>query len=368
MFLFNTMNLISIKNILFKKEYQLYELLKLKKSLENRFLRNQSKLSDKDVKFKFKCVLITRKASFLFKNEIVDLIKKIEIQLSENFSTFKNTGKDFEIKSISSLNQASTPRFFDQLISYNTLLEKHNSNLIIQGSYSDGTQTGYSDVDLVIIGVLTNEIIAIKKLIEQDLLEIDPLQHHGVFFINKNSFSDYWLMDLPIETLKKALVFSRSSSLIINNASYFIERYSSFNWVSDFIKRYPSLPISLNSGVFFAKRFLSELMLIPVLALAAHGIYIYKRDSFVLGQKYYSTKAWECVEIVSSIRKQWNQNNISSRYSSLRKGLTGYEVKEYNYLNEIIDFSEQQLLEFSNSYNVFVEETDKLLINLKNDF
>ena len=55
------------------------------------------------------------------------------------------------------------PAFFDQLTSYNEKLEKYNANLIVQGSYADATYLSYSDVDLVIIGYLSKEIIKIKK-------------------------------------------------------------------------------------------------------------------------------------------------------------------------------------------------------------
>ena len=131
-------------------------------------------------------------------------------------------------------------------------------------------------------------------------------------------------MDLPILTLKKSIVLSKVP-LKINIPFYFSEKYSSFYWLSNFINGYPTLPIRLSSGVFFAKYFLSQLMLVPALLLALKGSYVYKQDSFPLVKKkkkyYYSLEAWKCIKIASLLREKWNQQNIDSRYISNREDL-----------------------------------------------
>jgi hypothetical protein len=358
------MNLL-IKKINSDKEYLLYETLKFKKKLEAKYLDGNFEISRSDFRLIFKGVLLTNEFSFVYKRNIIELINIIEEKLNRNYSNFKIQGDKFIINNIGQLK--STPIFFEQLIKFNIRLEKQKSSLVIQGSYADQTFISYSDIDLVIIGYLTQEVIVIKKELEELILTIDPLQHHGVFFINMNSFKNYWQMDLPINTLKKSLILSQTSTLNISMPSVFQEKISSFNWIYNFAKNYPTLPINMSSGVFFSKYFLSQLLLVPTLLLAIKGDYIYKRDSFVLAKKYYTREAWQCIHIVSSIRINWNQNFIDLKYITNRNNSTVKDVIEYNILSDVINIEKDKLDELASIYISFINETMCILNNTNNE-
>lgn len=359
------MNKLFFINIYFDKQYHLYELLKLKKGLENIFLKNQIRLNNK--RLKLKGFLLTGSFSYILNNNVLELINLVQVKLDKNFSKFKKNGERFEIDNLSEISDDDIPYFFDKLFSFNSSLEEFNSSLIVQGSYADNTFISYSDLDLVIIGFLSEDVNKIKNEIEEFLISIDPLQHHGVFFINKDSFRNYWQMDLPIETLKKALILSKTSTFKINISYYFNEKISSYNWVSNFYNGYPVLPITLNSGVFFTKYFLSQLLLVPALFLATKGNYIYKRESFYFVEKYYSKEAWKCMEIASSIRENWDQKLINSRYRTVRKNSTIKNVKEFNTFSDVINIEKEQIEEFADKYVIFINETKKLLKGRKNE-
>ena len=111
--------------------------------------------------------------------------------------------------------------------------------------------------------IYQKKIIEIKQLIEQELLKLDPLQHHGVFFINKNNFFKLLANGFTNRNIKKKPQFFLKNPLKIDIPYYFDEKYSSFCWLSNFVKEYSILPITLDSGVFFSKYFLSQLMLVP---------------------------------------------------------------------------------------------------------
>jgi hypothetical protein len=356
------MNISFLKKILTYEEFRLYEILKLKKNLESRFLSSNHNIGPNRFKFKFRSALVTHKISFLFKTDIQYLIKEIEKILNSRFNSFKNNGEIFLIESVAASDINVKPEFFNELEKYNELLQKHDANLIVQGSFADRTEVSYSDVDLVIMGNLCGEVIHIKKQIETHLLSIDPLQHHGVFFINNNSFTNYWQMDLPIETLKKSVVFS-DKPVHININHYFRESLSSLNWVNNFINGYPVFPISLESGAFFSKYFLSQLMLVPALILAVKGQFVYKADSFSLAQKHYSINAWKCIEFASEIREKWNQDNINLKYIDCREDLNNKKVKEFNVLTDVVDIDKYYLNQFNDFYNIFIYETKNILAN-----
>lgn len=351
------------KNINNDPQFKLYELLKLRKSLESKYLRGADSLTNKDFKLLIKCLLLTKSISIFLERDIADLRNKIASYLEKNFATFKEQGEQFVIPSLSSV-EVDVP-FFKELSEYNARLEDHDAALIVQGSYADGTFINYSDIDLVIIGVLSKEVRDIKKEIDNFLLNLDPLQHHGAFFIHKDSFFNYWQMDLPVETLKKSILLSKRSTLNISVPFYFKEKYSAYYWLSTFIDGHPKMPLDINSGAFFSKYFLSQLMLVPALVLAYKGDFVYKKESFPLSKKLYTDQAWQCMEIASDIRAQWDQGNISHKYSTDRKSAADMYVEEYNTLPDVMNVERLSFAEFDQSYQLFIQETKKLLNELR---
>jgi hypothetical protein len=217
----------------------------------------------------------------------------------------------------------------------------------------------------VIIGELSHQVRDIKKEIDSFLLNLDPLQHHGAFFIHKDSFLNYWQMDLPIETLKKSFLLSKESSLDISIPFYLKEKFSAYFWLYTFISGYPKMPLDLNSGAFFSKYFCSQLMLVPALLLAYKGDYVYKKESFPLAKKLYTDHAWQCMEIASLIREQWDQLNISHKYSTDRISASGINVEEYNTLPDVINVESISFDDLDQSYLLFVKETKQLLHELR---
>ncbi|QMU64033.1 MAG: hypothetical protein GKR88_06825 [Flavobacteriaceae bacterium] len=351
-----------LRNLFFiSREERLYAILKIKKQLETRFLNEDFKIKSNELKLKIKYFIYTRDFSIILNNNMENLIRKIEDVLKKRFAKFLLPGKSFKIKSIHSHGEDKKPFFFSKLEEYHRLLEKVNCILIVQGSYSDGTFVSYSDIDLAIIGPLSKEVPKIKKQIDKELIKIDPLQHHGVFFINSNSFINYWQMDLPIETIEKSLTFSDLDKKI-NIPHFFNEKFSSRKWLLGFVNTYNDFPITLETDVFFAKYFLSQLMLVPVLVMAKKGRYIHKRDSFLLAKEYYTKEAWKCIDAATLFREKWDQRNIDSNYV-LRKDIKATKIKqEYNKFNEVVQINEEILIDTDKSYKLFIQET-KVIIN-----
>ena len=343
------------------EEERLYAILKIKKELETRFLNGNLKIKVNELKLKVKYILYTKNYSIIFNNDIFHLIGTIENVLKRNrYKKFLSKGKEVTIKKASSLYADTKPQFFSKLEDYNKQLEKVNSFLIVQGSYADNTFISYSDVDLVIIGPLSKEVSLIKKQIDAELIIMDPLQHHGAFYINSNSFSNYWQMDLPISTLEKALVLSHNEKKI-NIPYHFHEAKSSFLWLSAFINNNESLSITIETGAFSAKYLLSQLMLVPTLMLAFKGSYIYKRDSFTLVKELYTDEAWKCIDLATFFRKHWKQDNLDYKYSFGRDVKSTRIHKEYNVVGDVLEVSKEKLTEFTRSFQFFRKETQTLI-------
>ena len=346
-----------------EEEVRLYAILKIKKELEIRFLNGDFKIKVNELRFKIKYILYTKNFSIIFDHNIFSLVEKLKNVLKrDRYKKFLSKGKNITIKKVDDIYANTKPRFFSIFENYNKKLEEVNSFLIVQGSYADNTFVSYSDLDLVIIGPLSKEVSLIKKQIDTELVKIDPLQHHGVFYINSSSFSNYWQMDLPLSTLEKAIVFSDSEKKI-NISHHFHENMSSFMWLSAFLKNNEHLSITIETGVFYAKYLLSQLMLVPTLILAYRGSYVYKKDSFTIAKELYTDKAWKCIDLATFFRKRWNQNTIDNNYSSGRDIKNTKINKEHNVMSEVLEIDEDKLIEFNNSFKFFIEETQILINN-----
>ena len=76
--------------ILFNKEFKLYELLKLKKTLEKLFLNSELKINNKKLKFKIRFFFITQNISTLFKSNVLSFAVEARKQYE---SVPENRGK-----------------------------------------------------------------------------------------------------------------------------------------------------------------------------------------------------------------------------------------------------------------------------------
>lgn len=357
-----------VKFLSLNDEYRLYIILKTKKKLENRIINGDYHLKNNEISLRLKHFILTKNISIIFSGDILKFVLSLENLIkSETFKKFLQKGKIIHFKDIKDVYKNKSPQFFYKLSYYNKKLEKLNCFLIVQGSYADNSFNSYSDVDLVIIGPISKEISLIKKQIENELIVIDPLQHHGVFYINSTSFGNYWQMDLPLATLDKSITFSRIKKTI-NITNCFHEKFSSFYWISNFIRKYPYFPVNAKSGIFFTKYFFSQLMLVPTIFLATKGRYVYKLDSFKIAKKYYSDKAWECIHIVSHIRIKWNQEKINKNYISESNTVIRTKSKEFNFFSDALDLSQFSFDELSLKYKTFVDETSNLISDFNNEF
>lgn len=351
-----------IKRILFDREYHLYELLKLKKNLERTYLSGSKDLTSPNIKSNIRNFILTWSFHFIFNRDVLSKIRIIENKLKNNFNSYKIKGDSFIVKNIESTNKSYKTSLVNNFINYNLELENHGSMLFVQGSYADGTQLSYSDYDLVILGTLNEEVVEIKKRIEADIYKADPLQHHGVFFINKHSFKNYWQGDLPIITFKNSIYFSKKKIIKIEIEQTFKESYSAYYYVKSFIDMYKEFPLSHESGAYFTKFFLSQFMLVPALLLAIKSEYVLKKESFLLAKKMYSSEAWKSMNLVSKIRKDWNQSNIDKNYFLKRKNSFPYVDYEYNnFKNVDNNINKAKINEIKESYKLFILETEKLI-------
>lgn len=198
-------------------------------------------------------------------------------------------------------------------------LDPYLIDAYIHGSLSTKDYTEYSDLDTLFI--IKNDVLedaeGIKELeklfigSQRYLYEFDPLQHHGHFFLIESDLKSYDQSILPLSAIKLSTsILGRGTSLkfYIRNS----EQESEHRFLKSIriIRRYIRDGNRLKTP-YYLKGFLSRFMILPVLFLQLRGEYVSKKDSFEILKKRVPAKIWHCMEQVSSIRQDWNQDSSS---------------------------------------------------------
>ena len=317
--------------------YTTFQLLQCKRKLQHVILNRQQITLKIIVKVRLDIFRVVPTWAVLFytnKQLFKFLTKRIIVVSKRN----KNFEPDYALEIPPVGHQSWHPGWFHQMKNFGKILNKQGALLLVQGSYADGRFTPYSDVDLVVIGDLfSQEVWKTISKIEELILGIDPLQHHGVQLLDTSCLDAYWQMDLPIETIKKSKNFTDEpyhlSFKKIIEESYGAK--SSVVHTLEAIDRFLQNKNKQEIGLWAWKYFLSQLMLLPVLFLEAVGKYVYKADSFELGQEYFSETAWYAMEAATKARNDWpheyNRNFYLEDRETVRQPVKVDKDKVINY-------------------------------------
>ena len=343
---------------------RLYDYLKLRRRIDRKILFNEKWDLKKSVRNKIDFFLTTKNIkSFWFEDYGLYSFLNIEIK---KFAGKNHLIKDTSGITLDTITQCKLiPWWFANLKAYDKRLQDNEARLIIQGSFADSKTTNYSDIDLVIFyKPFSENVLKIKKEIEIFLLKIDPLQHHGVFMIDMNTFDYYWQMDLPIEVLKKAKCFSEESYQL-NIKGSLIENIGSINAVKSvlsIIQQFIDNDYKL-IGLWEWKFFISQVLLFPTLLLGSKGEYIYKRDSFEIAEKMFSNEAWYCIKRASEIRDSWPSRNEFIEYESLRTSVSQKPSNDPIKAIDILSISTANDPQFSDSLKALIRESEEIIYN-----
>ena len=246
---------------------------------------------------------------------------------------------------ISGLSDTSLFSFHEKLkrVLFKAKSEDLVSNIIVHGSYGDLTSNNYSDIDMTLIlddEIFTspNNLTKLQKWLRNDLLpvviSVDPLQHHGPFFLWPNLVENYTEDILPVDVYQNAwaiepitLSFSYNPTNGTGNKAY--RALKNLQDDSKFFYR--------GYTMYNIKRYLSNLMLVPALYWSDSGRPMFKGDSFEPFYNKFGSSATP-IQVASEIRRKWpvtpEKTFKAIQLGSRVKG--GLEVARQLYHNESI--------------------------------
>ena len=233
--------------------------------------------------------------------------------------------------SVLNVNSCITPKYrslYKSLISLclssNGLIE----NIIVQGSFGDFTNVSYSDLDIVLFipqetlssTINRNQLKSfVHKRVWPFIFTIDPLQHHGPFWLWPQLLNHY-----P-ENILPHIVYSKSWAIKPKTLAFrFCPQLDAIKlpiFLSTIFSEYKRSLTFINA--FYFKRFLSHLMMVPCIYFMDKGIYVHKSESFELFLTQHPVLK-PFFTILSQIRNAWPSKPLPVNYFS-NKGF-GYKL------------------------------------------
>lgn len=196
----------------------------------------------------------------------------------------------------------------------NKNLKHYLSGFYLHGSLATKDYVkGWSDVDtLAIVSKEAieepNALLGLRDkmyFMRRYFYRIDPLQHHGSIVISEYDLENYCQAYFPVPVFKYAKSFFENDEISkIKARDFSSEAASRLFWFVDYFRKL-RLEKRFNLGSYDLKVLLHSITLFPTIYLQAKGILVYKKFSFDIAKKDFSSKIWKVVDDASLIRSNW---------------------------------------------------------------
>lgn len=213
------------------------------------------------------------------------------------------------------------------------------TNIVVHGSYGDFTYTCFSDIEVTV--VLTQLAVSqpsatrqlsswIKNDLYQLILEVDPLQHHGAFFLWPDLLGSYSEAILPVSAYQKSWAFSRDAIVFkprstqseiasISRARLRQTLFALLNYERKFFR--------FGSDLYSTKRLLSNFFMVPVYFYQSRGSLVSKRDALrnVVSDEF-PEEFCAAMEKATLLRERWPKS--SRLLGQLRRQLVRTKIPQ----------------------------------------
>lgn len=189
------------------------------------------------------------------------------------------------------------------------------NNMIVHGSYGDYSYTNYSDLDLTI--VLNQSFLKdinqyksgrswLLKSFYPWMFKVDPLQHHGPFYLWPDLLNSYSEDILPLDVYKYSwgLKEEKLEFNIIHDTPNQCRGLKLSQLTCQSLGNWEKTFFSDGFNMYNSKRYLSNIMILPAFYFTDIGRPVHKKESFALFKDIYS-EAEEIIDIATFLRKEW---------------------------------------------------------------
>ena len=267
--------------------------------------------------------------NILLKNNKIDsFIEKNLIKLNSFTNIIKNENDIFYKKKLQAINNK-----------FKKISDNHGCCFIVHGSLGDGNYVkGWSDVDVVcfvpdIVFSKQEFLMDFRKSCEglwELMQDLCTFQHHGIIFLPKSFQKHYENSLMPLQAIKKGCLIdslgTRELQLSVMTNVGPLETINSLLLrlkigeeaiKTRIYKHHGKDGIFLDidyknksNNMYQLFSLMSYLMLVPALMYTAINKPCYKADSFKMIDQNFSEQSVLFINLLSSIRKDWEKNFI----------------------------------------------------------
>lgn len=222
--------------------------------------------------------------------------------------------------------------WYDKLISVFLLGKELGviEDLIIHGSFGDFSNTKFSDLEITVL--LNEEVFTdidkkrnfstwVEKYLNQFIVQVDPLQHHGAFFVWKRLLSHY--SDLIIPACVYRTCWSLTGQSLHFNLVDSIQKVSA---ISSSRLKSTLYSVAKPRRSFFRfgyndysiKRYMSNIMLVPAFYYQSKGYVIDKPKSISLFLEEHPGFFSDAIIMATNLRDEWPESSKLLKYTRPR--------------------------------------------------
>ncbi len=187
-------------------------------------------------------------------------------------------------------------------------------NAIVHGSYGDFTFTNFSDLELTLVLTELSEMAMVNKTALKDwlrrrlnpfLLRVDPLQHHGVFYLWKDLLKRYSQQILPVVCYESAWSYRPVTIDFFIDSKESIEEPLPLKQTLKALKNIESHFFRFGRSAYAVKRLISNVLLLPAFFFQSKGRMLTKPEAIELLVAEMGLEASEVVNLASELRNFW---------------------------------------------------------------
>lgn len=251
-------------------------------------------------------------------------------------------------------------------------------NIIVHGSFGNFTTTNYSDIELTVI--ISDEVFKKKHLLKLlqhwiniDLMKfiysVDPLQHHGAFFLWSSFINSYDETVLPLCVYENSWSL-RKQEIIFNVVPYDGIALKRTKMTYENLQRIETRIKKKGDSLYSIKGFTSNILMLPIFYYADQGVLLSKREAIArFNVDCYDS--YDIIEKSTQLRSVWPMTPLFLKFlrffflifplkNRYTKWVEGKIINTYR-LKRITLFYKKELLP------IYKEDCKKLLIKLNSN-
>ncbi|MBF2052867.1 MAG: hypothetical protein IGS03_05295 [Candidatus Sericytochromatia bacterium] len=264
---------------------------------------------------------MTKKTDLEYTHIVSNLLKGKSICLPSKDDTIKLQKQSIQVPAYKEIIRAhkTIPWYSELALIYEEAYSAELvRNIIIHGSYGDFSPTHFSDLEISVIlnhkvFLSKEKTLALNKWLRSSLnkliLKVDPLQHHGAFFLWDQLLKHYDEHILPVSA------YDNAWAILPEKLDFYIERsiankveisHKKYLHTLNAILTYQKTFFQQGVNLYSIKRMLSNFFMLPVFYFQSHGMPINKKQALeLIRQKNLCPSFYLALDLASEIRNSW---------------------------------------------------------------